>query len=262
MRRAANVLTPLSCLYKVGGPLFYKYPEKRIARSDKLVSQFYENHSSAKFYSSSVQGTETCWKCNHKWGISDNISIVCPNCNSLRKMNPEKLPNYFELLNHPKTYQVDLTSLAKQTKLLQKKLHPDLFSQHGQEEKKISEEMSSFVNKAYWTLQDPIRRGGYLLELHGIDFANDMEKQLTMDPPFLEEVMELNERLAEIKSTADWVEFRNENEAKLKDLQTDLGVAFNEQKLDEAKVVISKMNYFNSLQLKLKELQTKIGVVE
>lgn len=51
------------------------------------------------------------------------------------------------------------------------------------------------------------------------DPDNDLEKTMTSDPKFLEEVMELNESLEEISSERDWKEFRSRNLDTMKEIQ-------------------------------------------
>lgn len=61
-----------------------------------------------------------------------------------------------------------------------------------QEEKQISEELSSLVNKAYSTLLDPLNRGLYMLKLHNITIP---EGTTSVDPEFLMDIMEINEEV-------------------------------------------------------------------
>lgn len=90
-----------------------------------------------------------------------------------------------------------------------------------QEQQDLSQEYSSLINKALSTLSEPIARGRYLLSLSGVsldDLESDLEKSMTNDPEFLEEVMELNERLIEISSEKDWKDFRNQNVETMKQI--------------------------------------------
>jgi molecular chaperone HscB len=146
-------------------------------------------------------------------------------------------------------------------KILQKNLHPDLFSLKTEEEQKLSEEISSLVNKAYSTLQNPIQRAEYMLERRGID-SEMLERRMTSDVEFLTEVMELNERLEEIEETKDWEEFRKENDRKIAELNRELEEAFEKENIDGAVLILAKMKYYDNLQHKLKELQSRLGVVD
>lgn len=60
------------------------------------------------------------------------------------------------------------------------------------EEKSISENYSSLVNKAYSVLQSPLKRAMYLLSMKG---ENIQEDQKIENPEFLMEIMEINEEV-------------------------------------------------------------------
>jgi molecular chaperone HscB len=145
-------------------------------------------------------------------------------------------------------------------KKIQQVLHPDRFGNKSEEEQGVSQSLSSFVNEAISTLQNPIERGLYLLKLRGIEI--DLEKQLTLDTEFLGEVMELNEKLEEISNSQDWIDFRTANERELEVLETKLTKAFERDNTKEAQLILSQMKYFENLQLKLKEIQSKFNVVD
>lgn len=66
-----------------------------------------------------------------------------------------------------------------------------------QEEKRLSEEFSSLVNKAYFTLLNPLKRGLYMLEQHGVYVE---EGTIQSSPAFLMEIMERNEDVDNAKS--------------------------------------------------------------
>ena len=59
-------------------------------------------------------------------------------------------------------------------------------------EKKISEEYSSLLNRAYYTLQLPLNRAIHMLTLNRI---NIIDEEADSDQDFLMEIMELNEEV-------------------------------------------------------------------
>lgn len=79
-----------------------------------------------------------------------------------------------------------------------------------QEERKISEQYSALVNKAYSTLHQPLARGLYILHLHGINLHEDTRET---DPQFLAEIMETNEELAEAQHPHDVRRLENANKS-------------------------------------------------
>jgi len=71
-----------------------------------------------------------------------------------------------------------------------------------------SENHSAILNQAYSTLMKPLDRGLYLLKLEGISIK---EGTIEMDPGFLMEIMELNEKLEEAENNEAIVKFAEEN---------------------------------------------------
>lgn len=100
--------------------------------------------------------------------------------------------NYFELFDLPVSLNVDKSKLAKKYFELQKKYHPDYFTQATEAEQEEALEKSSAVNKALKILKDKDSTIKYLLQLKGL--LEEEEKYL-LPPDFLMEVMELNEEL-------------------------------------------------------------------
>jgi DnaJ-domain-containing proteins 1 len=69
-----------------------------------------------------------------------------------------------------------------------------------QEEQAISETYSSYLNKAYSILQNPLKRGLYLLSLQNISIEEDSKGT---DQKLLMEILMLNEELDEASSEED-----------------------------------------------------------
>jgi len=204
----------------------------------------------------------TCWKCETEVRVPvTNFPGSCTKCGRVPKYSVEQIPDYFTLLGQSKHgYKVDLTTLSLNMKRLQRQLHPDLFSNKDAEEQEVSQHLSSLVNQAIVTLQNPIARGLYLLHLRGVSI--NLEKQQTEDVQFLGEVMELNEELESLASAQQWKEFRSRNEKELKVLEMQLGEAFEKNDLRRAQLILFKMKYYENLQTKLKEVQSKFNVVD
>ena len=100
--------------------------------------------------------------------------------------------NYFELFDLPVSLNVDKSKLAKKYFELQKKYHPDYFTQATEAEQEEALEKSSAVNKALKILKDKDSTIKYLLQLKGL---LEEEEKYQLPPDFLMEVMELNEEL-------------------------------------------------------------------
>ena len=104
--------------------------------------------------------------------------------------------DYFEMFEIPVSLQVDSITLKQRFYLLSRKFHPDFFTNENEMEQEAALEMSSLLNKAYKTFQDPEETIKYVLQLKGL-LEDDEKYQLP--PQFLMEMMELNEQLADAK---------------------------------------------------------------
>nr|XP_033340020.1 iron-sulfur cluster co-chaperone protein HscB [Megalopta genalis] len=127
-----------------------------------------------------------CWNCNFIY----KSKLFCSKCNTLQEP-PENL-TYFDLMDIPESYDVTVTEIQSKYKELQKLLHPDKFGTKSEKEKQLSENLSSLINSAYSTLSNPLHRGLYMLKLNNITIS---EGTYSMDPEFLMEIMERNERI-------------------------------------------------------------------
>jgi molecular chaperone HscB len=105
--------------------------------------------------------------------------------------------NHFELFGLPVSFDVDADDLTSRYRELQRRVHPDKFANASDQERRLSLQMTALVNEAYQTLKEPVRRGCYLLSLHGVDMNQDTDT--AMDPAFLMEQIELRENLEEIR---------------------------------------------------------------
>jgi molecular chaperone HscB len=124
---------------------------------------------------------------------NNNYEVVIDR--SSLKINPEICSmNYFELFEIPVSLQVDKNILAKKYVELQKKYHPDFFSQATEYEQAEALEQSSQVNKALKVLRNPAETIKYVLQLKGL---LEEEEKYQLPPDFLMEVMELNEELSD-----------------------------------------------------------------
>ena len=102
--------------------------------------------------------------------------------------------NYFELFELPVSFNTDKTSLALKYFALQKKYHPDFFTQASEAEQEEALERSSLANRALKTLQNKDATIKYVLQLKGL---LEEEEKYELPPDFLMEMMEMNEELSD-----------------------------------------------------------------
>jgi molecular chaperone HscB len=107
--------------------------------------------------------------------------------------------NYFELFEIPVSLKVDKASLSKKYFELQKKYHPDFYTQSSEDEKFEALERSSLINKALKTLQNEEETIKYVLQQKQL---LEEEEKYTLPPVFLMEMLELNEAVMEEEPAA------------------------------------------------------------
>ncbi len=107
--------------------------------------------------------------------------------------------NYFELFDLPVSFTVDKSTMAKKYFELQKKYHPDFYTQADEAEQEDVLEKSSAINKALKVLQNKENTIKYVLQLKGL---LEEEEKYQLPPDFLMEVMELNENLSDDSTPA------------------------------------------------------------
>ena len=102
--------------------------------------------------------------------------------------------NYFELFEMPVSMIIEQQVLSKKYFELQRKYHPDFYTNATEWERDEMLEKSSLVNKAYKIFQVPDETIKYVLQQKNL--LSEGEKY-ELAPDFLMEMMELNESLME-----------------------------------------------------------------
>ena len=113
------------------------------------------------------------------------------------------MPDFFELLGLPRSFDIDMKKLNQNYFKLQQQFHPDRTKDNGQK--------SAEVNEAYNTLKNPLKRAEYIA-------GNNLQAS----PALLMEIMELREEgnLAEAQSQLDdlYKEFTKAEHSKQKEI--------------------------------------------
>ena len=126
--------------------------------------------------------------------------------------------NYFELFGLPISFQINQQELKRKFYSLSRKFHPDFVAQENENDKNTALEISSQINKAYKTFQQPEETIKYVLQLKGL---LEEEEKYQLSPDFLMEMMELNENLEEAKSTGV-VDTINESKHSINDIEKEI----------------------------------------
>src|SRR6266849_4635274 len=145
--------------------------------------------------STTVASSANCWSCSKATGGAH----FCPACGKIQPLS--RGADYFAFFTMPQKLTLDLATLEEQFHSLSWKLHPDRFVRASEDERQLSLDLSSQLNDAYRTLQNPVASVEYLLSLAGM--RKEGQKKQQAPPELLEEVFELNESLDELRDARE-----------------------------------------------------------
>ena len=103
--------------------------------------------------------------------------------------------DYFRFFGLNQQFNIDLPALDQAYLAIQKEVHPDRHARGSEAEQRLAMQMATLANTAYQTLKNPIQRGLYLCQLHGVDAK--LETNTAMPAAFLMKQMEWRETLDE-----------------------------------------------------------------
>lgn len=109
--------------------------------------------------------------------------------------------DFFSLFDLPRQFQLDNAALDLRYRELQSQVHPDKFAHLNDAEKRQSLQWATRVNEGYQTLRDALKRGRYLLSLHGVDTQEEHNTAMPLD--FLMQQMEWREGLQDAIAAKD-----------------------------------------------------------
>ena len=151
--------------------------------------------------------------------------------------------NYFSLFDLPTSFAISLPQLERTYLKLQKNAHPDKFATAAALQRKISNQQTAVINRAYETLKNPLQRVQHLLELRD---ENAVEKERTInDGNFLMEQMRWREQVEESEDSPDKLSALGREAA------TQLGSlyeTFESQYADGSTEARELVNLFNKMQ--------------
>ncbi len=106
------------------------------------------------------------------------------------------IPPYYELFGLPVRLDPDPEELRRRFLALNRSHHPDRFTLESEEKQAEALARATEINRAYQTISDENARLRYVLSWYGELGEEGQEK---MDPEFLMEMMEANEKIAELE---------------------------------------------------------------
>ena len=144
-------------------------------------------------------------------------------------------------------FAVDTRALRREFLQLQSKAHPDM---HAGVDKARAEGLSTLINEAYKTLQDPLRRAQYLLALKCVDVAED-ETAKVEDPELLMDVLEARENIEEAQQESDLQPLRQVNEKRIAGSVEELACAVERDDVEAAKEEAVRLRYWMNIRQSL-----------
>jgi len=174
--------------------------------------------------------------------------------------SPDFSQTYFELFGLDPVFDIDPGSLHTEQQRLQATYHPDRFVTASDLDKRISMQVTSWVNQAYEILRDPVKRSRYLLEISGVALPDD--STTTSDTAFLMEQIELREEVEACRHSEDALNRCQQIETRLKgradELTRDFVALFETMDFDGALQASRKMQFIQRIQHHLDELQFEL----
>lgn len=104
--------------------------------------------------------------------------------------------DYFQFLGLPSRLALSQEELQRKFYELSRQYHPDRFARKSEQERQLALDSSSYLNDAYRTLRDPVKRAEYVLKQQGFDIGE--QRSNNVPPELLEEVFELNMAMEEM----------------------------------------------------------------
>lgn len=157
--------------------------------------------------------------------------------------------NHFEIFSIPSGWQIDRALLDSRYRQLQRECHPDRYAAKGDVEKRLAMQTTSLINQAYETLKSPLKRAQYMLEVEGIDAAQ--ESHITSDISFLMQQIGFRETLDELRDSTDPLAgldiIRNDVQAEYQQLQESFEAQHKLANFNDALDTVAKMQFFAKL---------------
>jgi len=165
--------------------------------------------------------------------------------------------DYFSCYGLPCDFAVDLAVLRQSHRRLQQQHHPDRFVSQPDSEQRRAVQITAYLNQAYATLLEPLKRGIYLLELQGMDPLAPNNTQMPMD--FLLQQIELRESLEDMpraqdpEAEIDVMASRLQLQAS--QLENEFAQAYGSSDFEIAEKTVRKLQFIVKLQQQLDALE-------
>jgi molecular chaperone HscB len=193
-----------------------------------------------------------CWSCKGP------VSVQAMFCHTCGAAQPPRQIDHFTRLGFEPGFDLDIDLLEKRYLGFQRSVHPDRFANKSARDRAMAEQQSVSLNEAFETLNDPLRRATYLLQLKG-ETASVAKDQTVDDPALLMEAMEAREALAEAESVEAIEKLAIKAGADAINLLSEISKAFAADDLTAANRLTTRLKYLRKF---LEETRTRRVALE
>jgi molecular chaperone HscB len=165
------------------------------------------------------------------------------------------MQNFFQLLQLPQQFNIDLTKLETNYRAIQSASHPDRYVTASHAEKLAAIQTATTANEGYKTLKNPALRAAYLLSLQGITAI--AETNTAMPADFLMQQMEWREAIETAENAKDISALDNllgNIRAESKNLQHLLSEQFGQHQLSDATDSTRKLIFMEKVQADIRDV--------
>jgi molecular chaperone HscB len=166
------------------------------------------------------------------------------------------MANYFEILNLPVKFDIDLPELDKHYFSMQVKFHPD--KADNEADKQIFLMMTAKINEAYEHLKDELKRAQAILSASNIDL-DDEKIRSSIGQEFLQKIWADFEAVGDSNDCKSLSEMLANKYLQKRDVVESLKSSFADQDMQAATKLTIFLKYIDNLIEKIKQkLQSNI----
>ena len=168
--------------------------------------------------------------------------------------------DYFALFGLGLDFDIDTRKLHSEQQRLQSEFHPDRFVNAREPDKRLSVQHAAWINQAYDTLSNPVKRARYMLEISGVDMSD--ESKTTADTNFLMEQITLREEMDACRTDPNPMDccehIAHKLDLKNQQYSTEFKSRFSQGDLETATQSSRKMQFVQRVLEQLSELQFEL----
>ncbi|PVU87782.1 hypothetical protein BB559_005887 [Furculomyces boomerangus] len=268
-----NICTKLSILNRPPVHIYYaSHQQRSLSIPKRNIDSTTNHHFDAKSFLKNTtkpaslceldpnpkpchDGHKRCWQCKSELLLKD---LICENgeCHVIQPIDSKT--NYFDALAGGNTsFDIDLRKVRSTFIKLQQQVHPDTYSKKSQAEQNLAHIQSTWLNKAYETLKNPLSRSKYILKLHGRQVG---EEENVNDPEFLMFVLDIREMLEDATTENQVIEIKRISSNETKSKINDLSRAFKKNNIEYAYKLTTELQYLNKIEDAIDSWSTKTKI--